>query len=120
MDLIDVRKAAAGYNAVHSASCNKNAVAGTPAGCRVARFDSCTTKSILNTVTSSLMKRRLQQLPTSGIGWVLDGLDIAENNLWPLANNVRFQNPWQGIAVEAVEMREVLPDCEISETKCEG
>jgi len=60
-------------------------------------------------------ERRFQQLPTSGAPMAaLDAPSIggysADSRLRPLAMNVRFENPAQGIAVQAVEMRELFLD----------
>jgi hypothetical protein len=61
------------------------------------------------------MKRTLQLRPTFGALMAAPdrpsiGGETAETRLGPLAMNAGFHNPGEEIAVEAVEMKKLLPD----------
>jgi hypothetical protein len=120
MNLINLRKAAAGSNTgvVHSANCveyticNSDAVAGTPAGCQIAGSDSRAAKSASDTVTS-IHEKKVPAAANFGrtdgrAGCPFDWRNTAERKSGRVAMNVRFETTAQGIAVEAVEMREFL------------
>jgi hypothetical protein len=123
MALIELRKAAedaracgSNIGALHSASCvgyftcNSDAMARS----RIARSDSHGTQFALDTVTS-MNERRFQQLPTSGAPMAaaeapsISG-NTAKRKLGPVVTNVKFHNFAQEIALEPVQMRELLLD----------